>query len=328
MNPHPGHRHRPCYRECVSSPRRIRGSRRRRALYLLAAVAALIIVYDLVALAGERWEESHTPRIEGTPHAVGSEVLDLGPAEGSGAVLLVHGFIGGSNNFGALPTRLAQLGWRVRAMRLPGHGTTPRDFADETPESLLQGVRMELQELCARHDPVFIVGHSMGGALATLAAAEAETGLVDGLVLAAPAFGVAHRWWYGLRPETWTRLLAPIVPWVYKGDLFKQVNRGTAKPHIYSYRWVPTSGLVTLNQVSARARRPSTLERITCPVLLIHSRGDIAADFTAATEALAGMAGRRKETLDLDRSNHHLFWDHERERVISTIETFLGRAPE
>ncbi len=279
-----------------------------------------LAVYNLVAMLAERYEERHTPRIDGSVFAVGSEVLDLGDRDAAGAVLMVHGFIGGSDNFGPLPERLAEQGLRVRAMRLPGHGTTPRDFAAQTPESLLAGVMKELQDLKAEHQQVYLVGHSMGGALVAQAASMED---VSGAVLVAPAFGVAHQWFYGLKAETWTQILAPIVPWVYKGDLFKQVNLKESKSQIYSYRWVPTKGLLCLQNVSAKAKSDETLINVKCPLLLIHSRGDVAAAYEHSEQAFAKVAAEDKRMVTLDRSNHHVFWDFEREQVYAEIEAFI-----
>jgi carboxylesterase len=252
---------------------------------------------------------------------IGAEERDLGPAKSSGGCLLVHGFVGGSNNFADLPERLAERGWHVRVMRLPGHGTSPRDFENLQADDMVQAVRAELIAMHRRHRIVVLVGHSMGGTLATLAASEIR---VNRLVLAAPYFGVTYRWYYGLAPEDWNALLSPVVRWVYKGKLFLQVNRTEAKDKIVSYTWVPSRGLSTLTSLGRWAGSADVLARIVCPVLTIHSSGDVAASQAATQKAVDAMASPEKPTLWLNRSNHHVFWDHEREQVIEAILDFLG----
>jgi carboxylesterase len=249
----------------------------------------------------------------------GAEELLLGPEESPKAALLVHGFLGGSSNFGELPSALAERGWRVHAMRLPGHGTSPRDFERAPVDTLITAVQKELAKLSQRHDTVLVVGHSMGGALSTLAVAEHGA---DGLVLAAPYFGVTYHWYYGLKPETWSKVTQPFVRWVYKGDFFMQVNRKEAKSEIVSYTWTPTRALVTLRDIGHRAGDPGVIEAIACPVLHIHSSGDVAASYSAAANAVAGMTQARAETLTLKRSNHHVFWDYERDEVVTAILEF------
>lgn len=261
------------------------------------------------------------------PHTgilLGAEERDLGPVDARGAVLLVHGFLGAGNNFADLPERLAALGWRVRVMRLPGHGTSPRDFQRVTPDELLSAVREELGALQATYGKVIVVGHSMGGTLSTLAVAEDGA---DGLVLAAPFFGVTYRWYYILKPEIWTWITRPIMPWVYKGQCFTQVNRKEAKPEIVSYTWMPTRALSTLYELARRARSKEILNNITCPVLLIHAHGDVSASIKASRKSFDVMASTDKRAVWLKKSNHHIFWDYEREQVMKEIEKFIGPPP-
>jgi carboxylesterase len=293
----------------------------RRLLVSAGVLASVLALWHVTALVGVSLEETGTPRHADTGIAIGAEAMLLGSPESSRAALLVHGFVGGSNNFAELPGELAARGWRVRALRLPGHGTTPRDLLEIEADDLVDAVRSETSTLrAAGHDEVVLIGHSMGGALATLVAAEIE---VDALVLAAPAFGVNHEWWYGLAPETWIEVLAPVVAWTYKGELFLQVDRREAVPEIYSYTWVPTAALQTLSELSARARDPAVLTWIDEPVLVLHSTGDVAASYDVTAQVVAAIPTARLVTFE--RSNHHLFHDHDRTRVIAEIISFLER---
>jgi len=292
-------------------------------LLLLAAMALGLYACTAPHLV-ERADERPARNSEGI--LAGAEERDLGPEDSRRAVLLVHGHMGGGSIFGALPERLAEAGWRVRVMRLPGHGTSPLDYAETTAGEMRRAVEEELDALSAEHQHVAVVGHSMGGALSALAAAEDKA---DALVLAAPYFRVTYHWYYGLRPETWSRILAPVVPWLYKGDRFVQVNRPEAKNDILSYRWVATDSVIEASKLAKAARQPETLERIDCPVLWIHGPGDEAASFSAAEKAFEKMPAEEKERLVLEKSNHHIFHDYEREEAIGRIVEFLGRtAPE
>jgi carboxylesterase len=215
---------------------------------------------------------------------------------------------------------MAERGWRVVAMRLPGHGTSPKDFEKTTAEELIEAVRSELARLNAAHETTAVVTHSMGGSLATLAVAEEGA---DALVLGAPYFGVTYRWYYLLPPETWTNLMKPIIRWVYKGKLFIQVNCKEAKQQIDSYTWVPTRGAATLTRLGELARRPETLAAVQCPVLLLHSRGDVAAAAGRVEEAFAGLGSSEKRLVWLTDSNHHIYWDCDAETVKAEIVDFL-----
>ena len=268
-------------------------------------VVALLTVYHLSTTAlAARWD-SKAPRDSESGILIGAEPRDLGPEDAPVAVLLVHGILGGGSNFGELPERLAETGVHVRVMRLPGHGTSPRDLAKTSPDELLQGVLSEAQTLRARHEKVILVGHSMGGTLSTLVAAAPDTKL-DGLILAAPYFGVTHHWYYGLRPEQWTKLTSPVVRWTYKGKPFYGLNRREAIPDILSYRWTPTKGFIAMIELGERANESQTLDAVTCPVLMLHGQDDRAAAIDEARRAFESMASETKTFTTLENSDQEL----------------------
>lgn len=266
--------------------------------------------------------DANAPRDPATGILIGAEELTLGPEDAPLAILLVHGFIGGSNNFWELPERLAAEGHRVRAIRLPGHGTTPRDLIGIAADDFLEAVIGEAGALKEKHGKVILAGHSMGGALSTLVASSMD---IDGLVLAAPYYAVTRHWYYVLPVETWAQITSPFLPWVYKSDAFIRVRRDEAKPLITSYRWLPRQATRELGKLGRRARDPETLAAITCPVLLIHAEGDEAASPAAARRAFEGMGSENKEFLWLRESDHHIFWDYDREEVVDAVVEFAAK---
>ncbi|HIJ64666.1 MAG TPA: alpha/beta fold hydrolase [Candidatus Hydrogenedentes bacterium] len=309
-----------------ASAKPVKGARRvlRGAARLLICAVVLLGGYGVVTDRLVTRADRRADRDAETGILRGAEPRDLGPEDARGAVLFVHGFVGAGNNFAELPERLAARGWRVRVMRLPGHGTTPRDLKEVRSDELLAAVTAEFAALRKRHGQVILIGHSMGGALGIFAAAHSD---VDGLVLGAPYFGVTYRRYYLLPAEVWTRLLRPIVPWFYKGKTFLQVNRKEAKDRIVSYAWAPARGLLTLFDVGDRANQPEVLENVTCPVLMLHAPGDAAASPEAAKRAFNAIASNDKRAVWLERSNHHIFWDFEQADVFETVEDFVGFPP-
>jgi carboxylesterase len=301
--------------------------RSRRILYAIAlavAVTGASCAYNVGAGYLAEHAAAQEPRDPETGILLGAVPLDLGPEDADVAVLLVHGFVGGVNNFGDLPDRLAAQGWRVRGMRLPGHGTWPEDLNRINPDDLTSAVAEEYNDLRRKYPRVVLVGHSMGGALAAVTAAQHES--PDALVLAAPYFGVTYKPYYVLRPETWTRLTYWAFRWVYKGEVFMQVNRNESKPRIFSYTWLPSHALVTLIEVGEIAADPQMLAKIDCPVLLIHGRQDVAASGEAAARALEAVPATVKEVVWLEKSNHHIFWDYEREEAVVAVVAFIQKA--
>jgi len=282
--------------------------------------AAALLVYHVVTNQLVSHHDKRAPRDRETGILIGAEPYDAGPRDAPCAVLFIHGFVGAANNFNELPSRIAETGRFVRVMRLPGHGTSPRDFERVTADSLVQAVRDEVDDLRKNHDRVVLVGHSMGGAIAAILASEGEC---EGLVLAAPYFGVTRRWWYFLKPETWSRIVHPVVRWLYKPDALVQVNRREVVDEIVSYRWVPMQGVRTLMELGRRANDRDTLAKIACPVLLLYADGDDAASPDDTGRAFAAIGSTDKRAVRLERSNHIIFWDYERERVCREIGDFL-----
>jgi len=287
---------------------------------IAALPVALLCGYDIVTEHMLTEYERQLPHDPETGLMYDAEPCYLGPLDSPRAVLLVHGFVGAGSNFNRLPDELAKRGWRVRVMLLPGHGTTPRNLEQVTADSLITSVRDELALLRKTHGTVAIIGHSMGGALAAIVASE---GGVDRLVLCAPYFAVTHKWYYFLKPETWVDITKPVVRWVRKTDDFIQVNRREAIDQIVSYEFVPVRSIDVLNEIGERSRGDDVLGRISCPVLMLHGRGDEAASFEVSRRAFESIGSTDKRFITFERSNHHLFFDYERDEVVGEIIRFL-----
>jgi carboxylesterase len=293
---------------------------RKRLVAVVCAVLGVILVNGGMGMASDKADDG-AKRDPETGVLYGAEELWLGPEDSPGAVLFVHGFVGAGNNFCDLPEQVAEAGWRVRVIRLPGHGTRARDLKGVTNDELIDDVVTELRALKEKHERVVLVGHSMGGALSTIVAAQEGA---DGIILGGGYFGVTHRWYYILPPETWIKIGKPIVRWVYKGQLFLQLNRKEVKDQVVSYTWIPTSAGVTLNELAAIANEAEVMENVNCPVLMLHAPGDVAASYEASVKAFEAMASEDKRLVTLDKSNHHIFWDYDKDLVDESVLEFLG----
>lgn len=292
---------------------------RRSALILLVAVF-LLSLYNIATLSLMKKHDNSPDRDPETGIIVGAEPITIGPESADTAILFVHGFVGARDNFWEVPQQLADKGYRVRLMLHAGHGTTPQEFDDTPTSDLLDHVVEEIHALQENHDKVILVGHSMGGALSTIAASTED---IDGLVLAAPYFGVTHQWYYVLPVEFWGSLTNHFIHRVYKGDAFIRVKRPEAKSQIMSYRWIPAKGAASLIRIGNQAKNADTLKSITAPVLHIHGKDDFAASPEEAQKAVAKMSSKQKTTILLENSDHHIFWDYDREQVSEVILKFV-----
>lgn len=300
---------------------------RRKACVLLAflaipaAIAGGIATNNWLARRSLAREIANTPRDPATGVVIGTEAISIGDANAETAVLFLHGFVGSRIDFAELGETVAREGYFVRMARLPGHGTTPEDFASQTPETQLAAAREEVLQLRARHQRVYLVGFSMGASVATILAAE---GLADRLVLISPYYEITGAWYYVLPPKVWHRMLSPVVPYVIKGDRFVQLNKRDGGLPTYSYKTIPSKGIDTAIELAERACSPETLAKVTCPTLVLYSAGDKAACPKTTARAIKHIGSNEKEFVCYTkRSNHHLLWDYDAEDVKQRVSEFL-----
>lgn len=123
-------------------------------------------------------------------------------------VVLVHGYGGDKNSWLFVQEPLSKTKL-VHALDLPGHGDSTKDVGDGSLDTLADAV---LGFLDARGiEKAHLVGHSLGGAVVTAAAAKAP-GRIERLTLVAPAgFGTAINAAYlrGFATATTRRELKP-----------------------------------------------------------------------------------------------------------------------
>lgn len=123
-------------------------------------------------------------------------------------LLLIHGLADTPFIFRDLADRLAARCVRVRAILLPGHGTRPGDLVTAESDQWLEAARAHARGLSDQVDRLYVGGHSLGGAIATVLALEDPS--VRGLVTFAPAWELD-----GLRDVLWLGTLAePFIDFI------------------------------------------------------------------------------------------------------------------
>ena len=85
--------------------------------------------------------------------------------DGNG-ILLMHGFTGSPAHMRMLADDLAERGYTVRSICLPGHASTEEDMAKESWQSWLQAAKTAVLEMKKTCKTVTVCGLSMGGVLA------------------------------------------------------------------------------------------------------------------------------------------------------------------
>jgi carboxylesterase len=245
----------------------------------------------------------------------GAEPFELGGGELG--VLLLHGFGDTPQTLRYLAETLSHSGYTVRVPLLPGHGRTVQAFHRSSAHDWIDAARQELRLFRTRFDAIGLGGLSMGGAIASIIAAE-ETG-PSALVLIAP---------YLAMPPV-LRLVAampavfdPVVRRVSaRSPLSIRDPQERAKNLAYG-----TSTASTLHELAKIVRHArESLPRISMPTLLIQSREDNRIKSQVAERAFADLGADEKQLVMTTAGGHVITVDYGRDRVAAEVRQWLDK---
>ncbi|MFT3695468.1 MAG: alpha/beta fold hydrolase [Kofleriaceae bacterium] len=242
------------------------------------------------------------------------ELGDL--AEDTIGVLLVHGFTGTAYEMRFLGERLADAGFYVRGIVLPGHGTSPEDLDATVWADWAGAVEAAFDELLLKCRRVAVCGQSLGGLLSLhLASKRADVAAVA--TLAAPL------WLDGLSGRVASWAMSGALSWLKQipklaGSDVRDPNVRRENP---SYRVIPTKALAQLGEFMRVVG--GELDKIQAPVLVVHGKHDHTAPVASAA-AIADRTHARRVKL-LERSYHLIAVDVERDIVAEEVRSFFRR---
>lgn len=228
-------------------------------------------------------------------------------------VLLVHGLNGTTSDFAELEQFLRDRGMVTNNILLPGHGVHVRELMSKGWSDWEKAVREELNTLKQRCDVLFLVGHSLGGALVLHVAAHEE---VAGLVsMCAPLY--MHPWTaFAVRLA---KGVAPLLPSLGE-DVHWQIRR-RHKRNVY--RWMPVSSLESMLQFLPQLR--AELPTITIPALVMTSIYDHVVPARDGREIYKLLGSQEKYLVTFRRSYHVIMKDHDRNEVFAKTAAFITR---
>ncbi|MDF3130157.1 alpha/beta fold hydrolase [Kiritimatiellaeota bacterium B1221] len=155
----------------------------------------------------DKWNKSVTRTPEGI--LTFSQAQTYG--EGKNALVLIHGFGDGPHVWKTLAPALAEKGYYVSAIRLPGWGE-PLDVKRQIEiEDWENCIRNEIGHLRKDHPHVAVMAHSMGACISTVMA-QAGTLNADALVLYAPMLEVSSERSPLFKTRTWYKIGSKILP--------------------------------------------------------------------------------------------------------------------
>ncbi len=235
-------------------------------------------------------------------------------------VLLIHGFTSGPSAFEFLIPRLLEKDFEPVVPTLRGHGLDSWQKLEGVEwEGWLSDARRALEAIAFEQGSTVVIGHSMGGLLALLLAAD-HPGQVGGLVLAGAALHLASPFGPG-RP---LGFLQPLVKRLFRSwDMTPFYTDRSMLSSDRNYRRAPMSSIATFMELVGETK--GRLSGVTAPALILQGRRDRRVNWKSADMIANGIstpaAGKRVEILG--ETDHEMFRDCERNNIIARVLEYL-----
>ena len=279
----------------------------------LAVVAAAAGRRGIVRTIEREYADRFPPDEQGIAEGAGGFTL----AGTNGCrLLLLHGSGDTPQSLRHLASRLNAAGYGVQALLLPGHGRSPRAFAEATADEYLEAVRRALEEFAASPGWIGVIGLSMGGALA--AQVTAENARVGALVLLAP-YVIPPRGVRVVRGLSW--LWSPLAPYL-RGRGEASVHDPVARDDSRAYGSFSAGALDALVATAGTGFR--ALPRVTVPTLVVNSEQDNRIPRALAQAALDTIKAPVEQHW-LGGCGHVITVDYCKDAVADLVLAFLAR---
>ncbi len=227
--------------------------------------------------------------------------------------LLIHGFTGTPKEMRWMGEYLAKAGHTVLGIRLVGHATRMEDMTRTRWQDWVASVEDGYYLLRDMTKHIFLMGLSMGGALALLFASKQP---VEGVVGMSTPYDLPED--PRLRFVKWLHWFYPSVP---KGTPDWH-DLDAANDHVH-YPEYPTRAIAELRDLLGEMR--ASLPYVRSPVLLIHSRQDRGVHPDNMIKIYEHLGSQEKEMLWLENSGHVITREPERFKVFEAALQFTHR---
>lgn len=237
---------------------------------------------------------------------------------GPDGVLVLHGFTGNPQSLRPLALALAGAGYSVELPLLPGHGTAVEDMVPTRFHDWAAAADETYDELASRCRQLAVAALSMGGTLACRLAQRRPE--IKGLVLVNPLVDPPA--------ESYREVISSLLE---SGmEVGPAVGSDIAKEGVTELSYPGSPLAAALSMFEGVDEVAAGLSRITCPVLLLSSRGDHVVPSSSGDVLVAGVAGPI-ERVWLERSFHVATLDHDageiERRALAFLEEVFASEP-
>jgi len=244
-------------------------------------------------------------------------------------VVLSHGVSEHSARYAHVGLALSHAGYALYALDHRGHGRSDGDRANiERMEYLVADLLTMVETAASQHGggKPFLLGHSMGGCVATAFALEHQDA-IRGLLLSAPAVDITAA---SSVERVMGRLTSAVAPnlGVFKVDpegvsRDPEVVRAYVEDPFVFHRKLPARTVSEI--VSAVDEMPDRLDTITLPILIMHGSADPIIPLAASRMIDEGVGSADKTLIVYDGLYHEILNEPEQDRVLADIIGWLDK---
>ncbi len=223
----------------------------------------------------------------------------------STGILICHGFNGTPQSVKHLAEGFAKYGYTIYAPRLKGHGTTILEMEEASYQDWISDLHeayLLLKQTCHH---IFVIGQSMGGALA-LELATKET--LDGVLTINAALSVPE--YEALAHKSEPRFILEGRP-----DI-----KDTVATEI-TYEQVPLKAVFQLLDIMKVANQE--LPKVTCPIKIFVSPEDHVVPAHCSYDIFDTVNSVEKELVSLEHSYHVASLDYDKDKIIKHTVEFI-----
>ncbi len=222
------------------------------------------------------------------------------------AILIIHGFAGGTYDEEDLANYLElNRNFDVFQFTLPGHN---RNLSKAKYKDWIDYSESKVKWLIDNgYDSIYLIGHSMGGVIATYIASKYKE--VKKLVLAAPAFQYLDVVKDDLNVTDSLKLAPKIINTYGKDEViarFLKLNISTIKEFIELVK-----------------KYYGTPKDITCPILILQGKSDNLVPISSSEYVYKSVKSKIKKLVYIDGATHDIFKSSNNLTIFKTVEEFL-----
>lgn len=177
-------------------------------------------------------------------------------------ILFIHGLYDSPYSLMDIAKKCVEQGYLARGILLPGHGTRPGDLLHTQYQDWLNAARFGIESLFKEVEQVFVVGFSLGGAIASMMLHEYPS--IRGGILFAPLFHTQWRWAF---VSDWQKFYS------WAGNFVRWYKRHDTQCHV-KYTSFPINAAYQVRKLMHKNYSTMTTDPFKQPVMIVATDTD------------------------------------------------------